>query len=78
LAGVGDAGGRPERERTLHPGTRVEVRSGFDASWTDGFEIAGLAEWGYQIRRLSDGEVLPHEFDPDDVRRERRRQTWWV
>jgi hypothetical protein len=54
------------------------VRTGFDQSWTDGFEVAELAEWGYRIRRLSDGTILPHEFDPDAVRKERRRETWWV
>jgi hypothetical protein len=75
---MAETGARPQRSRQLLPGTRVEVRSKFDASWSNGFEIAELAPWGYRIRRLSDGEVLDHEFDPDDVRREKRRETWWV
>jgi hypothetical protein len=63
----------------MRPKTRVEVRSTFDGSWVDGFEIVSTEEDGsVRIRRLSDGEVLPAAFPPDDVRRERRRQTWWV
>ena len=75
---MGEVGDRPERVRKLKPGTPVEVRSRFDSSWTNGFEIAELADWGYRLRRISDGEVLPYEFDPDDVRREKRREMWWV
>jgi hypothetical protein len=64
---------------TVEPGTRVEVRSRFDESWGRGFEIAEVTEHGYRIRRVSDGIVLPVEFDEDDVRRERRRQgLWWA
>lgn len=67
-----------EREGTLEPGTRVEVRSRFDASWSHGFEVAEETATGYRIRRLSDRMVLPVEFSFDDVRRERRRQgLWW-
>ena len=64
---------------TVEPGTKVEVRSRFDESWARGFEIAEVTEHGYRIRRLSDGDVLPVEFDEDDVRREKRRQgLWWA
>ncbi|MGH9184515.1 MAG: hypothetical protein ACRD0U_01660 [Acidimicrobiales bacterium] len=63
---------------TLPPGTRVEVRRRFDAGWSKGFEVAGAYEEGYRIRRLSDGVVLPVEFEPDHVRRERKRETWWI
>lgn len=63
----------------LHPGTQVEVRSSFDGSWLRGFEVVRTDDDGsYQLRRLSDGEVLPAPFAPDVVRRERSRQTWWV
>lgn len=62
----------------LPPGTSVEVHSQFDDDWCSGFEVAACDEHGYRIRRLSDGSVLPTLFDPDDVRRARRRQTWWV
>jgi len=37
-----------------------------------------VEEAGYVIRRLSDGSVLPVPLPLDDVRRERRRQTWWL
>jgi hypothetical protein len=62
----------------VDPGTRVEVRSRFDQSWTRGFEIAERTEAGYRIRRISDGMVLPAEFGDDDVRQEKRhRNLWW-
>lgn len=71
-------------------GTRVEVRSQFDRSWANGFEIAEIVRDGtegesgedgpgarYKIRRLSDGMVLPRDFDWEDVRRERKGGMWW-
>ena len=63
----------------LTPGTRVEVRSRFDQQWARGFEVAETSEHGYRVRRLSDGRVLPVEFDAADVRQERRRRDglWW-
>ena len=61
----------------LKPGTKVEVRRRFDAAWAKGFEVAELSPAGYRLRRLSDGEVLPVDFEPDDVRRERKQGTWW-
>ena len=63
---------------SVRAGTRVEVRSSFDGSWVDGFAVVDKDDDGYRIRRLSDGEVLPRRFPADDVRRERRRETWWV
>jgi hypothetical protein len=63
----------------LPPGTRVEVRNGFDGSWSRGFEVEARAPGGYQVRRLSDEEVLPRVFVDDAVRRERRGSgTWWI
>jgi hypothetical protein len=62
----------------VDPGTRVEVRSRFDHSWTRGFEVVEHTENGYRIRRLSDGMVLPTEFSDDDIRPEKGRHgTWW-
>ena len=61
------------------PGTRVEVRTHFDRSWARGFEVAEADDArAYQVRRLSDGAVLPKVIDADDVRRERRSSMWWV
>ena len=63
----------------LPPGTRVEVRNRFDGSWARGFVVASVDDDGrYRITRRSDGDVLPTTFDRDDVRRERRRETWWI
>jgi len=66
----------------VHPGTRVEVRSRFEAAWSRGFEvaeeIATVPRARYRVRRRSDGSILPVLFDADDLREERRRGTWWV
>jgi hypothetical protein len=63
-------------------GTRVEVRSRFEAAWSRGFEVAERVgeerNWRYRVRRRSDGSILPVLFDEDDLREERRRGTWWV
>lgn len=64
--------------RALKPGTRVEVRNRFHGGWSLGFEIAELDDDGYRVRRLSDGSLLPVALSRADVRRERRRQTWWL
>ena len=71
---------------TVHPGTRVEVRSRYDRRWARGFEVAELLEPAsnaddhrYRIRRRSDGSVLPTKFDAEEVRTEKRgRSMWWV
>jgi hypothetical protein len=56
----------------------VEVRTGFDRSWTNGFSVAGVEDDGYQVQRRSDGEVLPMVFPASEVRRERKNSMWWV
>jgi len=62
----------------MEPGTRIDVRSRFDARWSHGFEVAEVCADGYRIRRLSDGTVLPTEFTANEVRPERRKRgTWW-
>ena len=78
MAPMSDSPGT-ERRLALPPGTRVEVRNRFDGSWGRGFVVASADDDGrYHITRQSDGDVLPTAFDREDVRRERRRQTWWV
>jgi hypothetical protein len=62
----------------LRPGMKVEVRNRFDGAWTRGFEVVEVVEGGYRLTRLSDGSVLPVAFAVDEVRRERRRETWWL
>lgn len=62
----------------LEPGTRVEVRTGFDRSWATGFEVAEVTEQGYRVRRRSDSQVLPVVIAAGDVRKERKNSMWWV
>jgi hypothetical protein len=61
----------------LPPGTRVEVRNRLDGRWARGFEVIRAEGGGYRLKRLSDGGELPLVFHDDDVRREKRRGTWW-
>lgn len=61
----------------LAPGTRVEVRRKFDSKWAHGFEVAEATEEGYRVRRLSDGELIPVPIPEDDLRKEKKRSTWW-
>jgi hypothetical protein len=65
------------RSAQLEVGAKVEVRSGFDHSWQPGFVVEELTETGYVLCRQLDGSVLP-EMPHDRVRRERKRETWWV
>ena len=67
----------PHTAEPLEPGTRVEVRRRFDDRWARGFEVAEADPDGYRLRRLSDGSVIPAVFCPEDVRKERKKQTWW-
>ena len=68
----------------MRPGTRVEVRSRFEAKWTRGFEVADRAASDaqgaamYKVRRRSDGSILPVTFAEADLREENRRSTWWI
>lgn len=64
---------------TLPSGARVEVRTGFDASWARGFEVIEHTDAGYRLRRLSDGMELPVPFGREAVRPERKRSNdmWW-
>lgn len=65
---------------TLAVGERVEVRRRFDSQWARGFEVVEVSEAGYVVKRTSDGEVLPAEFTPDDVRPAHKRSNdfWWM
>lgn len=64
---------------SLEPGTRVEVRGRFEGRWSRGFEIAGVEDDRYRVRRMSDGWVLPATFTAEELRPERRRREglWW-
>ena len=58
---------------SLRAGTRVEVANHFTGSWAGGFEVVGLDPDGYRVRRVSDGAVIPNDFDRSEVRPARRR-----
>lgn len=49
-------------------GTPVDVRNRFMGTWCRGFEVAGVVDDGYLIRRLSDLSVLPEPLGFDQVR----------
>jgi hypothetical protein len=53
---------------SLREGSRVEVATHFTRSWSPGFEVVALHLAGCVVRRLSDGTVLPVDFDYLDVR----------
>jgi len=61
----------------LPVGTKVEVQTGFDGSWTTGFEVHEHTSVGYRLRRRSDAEVLPAAVAPSAVRKERKNSMWW-
>lgn len=52
----------------LGVGTPVEVRSRFDLRWLRGFSVAVVGPEAYQLRRRSDGAVLPAWFPAAEVR----------
>ena len=58
-------------------GSAVEVRTGFDRSWSRGFVVVEVTDIGYRLQRESDGSLLPVLFPFDDVRRERKSSMWW-
>jgi hypothetical protein len=60
----------PEQTRHPHwdPGTPVMVRNRFDGAWVGGFELAGVNEEAYEVRRRSDHVVLPAQFDQSELR----------
>ncbi len=68
---------RTDRARSAPPGAaparipvgvQIELRSRFDDRWTNGFAIAVVGDEAYQIRRLSDGHVLPAWFPAEMIR----------
>ena len=52
----------------LQVGDLVQVLSRFDARWLRGFSVAVVRPGAFQLRRLSDGAVLPAWFPADHVR----------
>ena len=67
---IGHAEAIDLRGATLPVGEPVEVRNRFEDRWTHGFSVAVVGSDGYQLRRLSDGSVLPAWFPSAMVRRD--------
>lgn len=56
------------RHQPLGVGDSVEVRNRFDERWIHGFAVAVVGPAAYQLRRMSDGYVLPAWFAAEVVR----------
>lgn len=53
----------------LPVGTRVQVRTRYHGSWSNGFEVDHTTSDGYWLRRESDRVLLPLPFVADEIRR---------
>jgi len=53
---------------TIPVGVRVELLNRFEQNWVRGFSIASCGDGEFQLRRLSDGHVLPAWFPAASVR----------
>ena len=51
----------------LGVGTWVLVRNSLNL-WSPGFQVSGWRDGAYEVRRTSDGAVLPRSFRIDDLR----------
>jgi hypothetical protein len=59
---------RDERIRPrLDVGTWVLVRNSLD-QWSPGFQVSAWRDGAYEVRRCSDGAVLPRAFRIDELR----------
>jgi hypothetical protein len=56
------------RTAPIPVGVPVEVRNRFDDRWTHGFSVAMVGDGSYQLRRSSDGSVLPAWFPAAMIR----------
>ena len=64
----------------MQRGDKVQVRVVYNDSWSSGFEIAGVIDGGYEVRRASDGRLLPAPTSAGDVRpdmTDRQGRTAW-
>ncbi len=73
VATIAPAGHRPDHvaPTPMAPipiGVRVELRNRFDDRWIRGFAVAVCGDGEFQLRRLSDGHVLPAWFPATSVR----------
>jgi hypothetical protein len=69
---------RKTSSKEIEPGTRVDVRSRYVGTWSRGFVVAEHVQGdGYRVRRVSDGSILPEPLSSDEIRPERRKQSFW-
>ena len=52
----------------IAPGQSVQLWVSFTQRWSSGFEIVEIVDGGYQVRRCSDGFLLPAPTSERDVR----------
>jgi hypothetical protein len=57
----------PRPETRLRVGTGVLVHNSLDL-WSPGFQVSGWRDGAYEVRRCSDGAVLPRAFRIDELR----------
>lgn len=57
----------PPSARALQPGTPVLVRNSLNL-WSPGFQIEVWRDDRCQVRRSSDGALLPRSFATEDIR----------
>jgi hypothetical protein len=55
-------------QRSLSPGTEVEVLTRYQGRWATGFEIDAVHDDRYLLRRRSDNTVLPAAFAVNQIR----------
>jgi len=77
MADLGAPEGSTVAGPSLPVGTHVEVQSGLEGAWQEGFVVDEVTETGYRLRREMDGALLP-ELPHERIRRRRKRSTWWV
>ena len=56
----------------MRAGDRVQLKVAFNDSWSSGFEIAEVVDGGFEVRRCSDGRILPTPTGADDIRPDER------
>jgi hypothetical protein len=57
-----------DRSEVISDGVAVEIRNRFENRWVHGFSIECSRPGEYQVRRHSDGHVLPAWFPADMLR----------
>ena len=58
-------------DEDLRAGDAVELRVTYMGTWAAGFEVVTRLDRGYQVKRCSDGSLLPGPTGVDDIRRDR-------